>query len=123
MVETRKIEAPSSTDYRARLYARYVSTHLNSNAAELRKSIEAGSPYLEKLIRQFFPQDRSISVLDIGCGFGGLLHALKNAGYNNIAGVDRSPEQVQVAHGLGLDCVQCGDISEILAETADSTLD
>jgi 2-polyprenyl-3-methyl-5-hydroxy-6-metoxy-1,4-benzoquinol methylase len=111
------------TDYRTRLYERYVTTQLKSNAGQLRSLLNAGSPYQEKLVRKFFPANRSVSILDIGCGFGPLLHTLKKLDYTNISGLDASPEQVKVAHQLGLECVRCGDIADELLGTNDSTWD
>jgi 2-polyprenyl-3-methyl-5-hydroxy-6-metoxy-1,4-benzoquinol methylase len=110
-------------DYRTRLYERYVTIQLKTDSAQLRALLNAGSPYQEKLVRKFFPADRSISILDIGCGYGSLLHTLKKLGYTNISGLDGSREQVEVAHQLGLDCVRYCDLSEELAETGDSSWD
>src|SRR5437879_5643678 len=111
------------TDYRTRLYERYVTIQLKSELKELRRSLDAGSPYNERLVRKFFPQDHAVSILDLGCGYGSLLHTLKKFGYTNIAGVDTSPEQVNVAHQLGLGCVKEGDLMETLANTPDNTHD
>jgi 2-polyprenyl-3-methyl-5-hydroxy-6-metoxy-1,4-benzoquinol methylase len=110
-------------DYRTRLYERYVTIQLKTDSAQLRALLNAGSPYQEKLVRKFFPADRSISILDIGCGYGSLLHTLKKLGYTNISGLDGSREQVEVAHQLGVDCVRCCDLTEELVETNDSAWD
>jgi len=47
---------------------------------------------------------RETSILDAGCGSGGLLAALKNAGFTNLAGIDPTPECVRVIRDeLGID--------------------
>ncbi|WP_185731541.1 class I SAM-dependent DNA methyltransferase [Larkinella rosea] len=50
-----------------------------------------------KVIRQIqtvFPTDQSIRILDAGCGTGGLLDALRQAGYLNTLGFDASTDAV-----------------------------
>lgn len=46
--------------------------------------------------------DRSVRVLDAGCGTGQVGRCLVDAGYRNLRGVDLSPEMVNVAAALGI---------------------
>jgi 2-polyprenyl-3-methyl-5-hydroxy-6-metoxy-1,4-benzoquinol methylase len=48
------------------------------------------------------PADKSCSIVDLGCGFGGMVEAAKRMGYTQIAGYDISTEQVKTAHQLGI---------------------
>jgi SAM-dependent methyltransferase len=41
--------------------------------------------------------DRSVKCLDLGCGHGNILHALRTMGFRNLHGVDISEEQVEIA--------------------------
>lgn len=100
--------------YRERLYRHYLATHRGVDLKTARASLHASAPYLRKLIRCHMPQDKNARILDLGCGFGALLYWLKQAGYCSLEGIDRSPEQVQGAHKLGLDFVREGDIVESL---------
>lgn len=52
--------------------------------------------------RAFLPLDRSAAILDIGCGSGSFLNALRTAGYTNLEGVDLSPAQVDAGRRRGL---------------------
>ncbi len=97
-------------DHRARLYERYVTLQLHADVASLRAQLAAPQPYLEKIIREHFPQDRGAQIIDLGCGYGLLLHVLRKSGFLNLRGIETSAEQVETAHALGLDCVQRGDI-------------
>jgi SAM-dependent methyltransferase len=45
-------------------------------------------------IKAHFPDNQSINILDAGCGTGGLLDALRQAGYANILGLDASTDAV-----------------------------
>ncbi|MFC5410170.1 class I SAM-dependent methyltransferase [Larkinella bovis] len=50
-----------------------------------------------KVIRQIqthFPDNKSVRILDAGCGTGGLLDALRQAGYPQIVGFDASSDAV-----------------------------
>jgi SAM-dependent methyltransferase len=109
--------------YRERLYRHYLVNCRGVDLAEARQALHLSAPYLNRVIRKHVPADRSIQILDLGCGFGALLYWLKQAGYTHLHGVDRSAEQVQGAHGLGLDFVRQGDIPEYLASTPSSSCD
>jgi 2-polyprenyl-3-methyl-5-hydroxy-6-metoxy-1,4-benzoquinol methylase len=69
------------------------------------------------------PEDRNTRVLDLGCGYGALLYFLKNMGYQNLKGVDGSPEQVSLAGQLGLEIVQEGDVLDLLRKSDKGSYD
>jgi 2-polyprenyl-3-methyl-5-hydroxy-6-metoxy-1,4-benzoquinol methylase len=102
---------------RERLYSAYTSTHAGladgrSTALVFRRDI---APLL--------PERRDIRLLDIGCGQGHLVQAVRQAGYLDVHGVDISGEQVAQAHAGGLhEQVQQGDFREVLGRAA-GTLD
>lgn len=110
-------------DYRDRLYRQYLTTQGQSDIKQIQQDLEYRGPYLKRLIRRWFPEDRSIKILDLGCGYGALLYFLKQAGYGHLRGIDRSPEQVAVAKKLGLDSVKVGDILDILRKSEDRSCD
>jgi 2-polyprenyl-3-methyl-5-hydroxy-6-metoxy-1,4-benzoquinol methylase len=91
-------------DSRGRLYASYVTTHLRG--ARGRRSF----PVLARV-----PTDRHSRVLDVGCGSGELIAQLRRMGYAEVAGIDRSAEQVALAHRLGRPEVVHGDVHAYLA--------
>jgi SAM-dependent methyltransferase len=111
----------ADSDYRSRLLAQYVTTH--TSVGDAVAGLERRRPYLDRLVRDHFPADKSAAVLDLGCGHGAVLWAARRAGYTNLAGVDASPEQVAAAKSLGIDGVRQGDLKEALAATKDASLD
>lgn len=111
------------SDYRQRLYERYLSHQVRVDVGAVRAQLEKGHPYLERLVDRHFPQERTAKIVDLGCGHGTLLYTLKKRGYTDIAGVETSPEQVSAAHSLGLDCVKQGDINAVLASTPAASVD
>ncbi|MBI3452126.1 MAG: class I SAM-dependent methyltransferase [Rhodospirillales bacterium] len=110
-------------DSRTRLLARYVSTHASVSDAAARDGLERRRAYLTKLIRDHFPVDRRAAILDLGCGHGALLWMARQMGYDRLAGVDASPEQVAAAERLGIAGVQQGELRQALAQTADESQD
>lgn len=78
---------------------------------------------MNKIIREHFPSDRSARIIDLGCGHGAVVHFAKTAGYQNVMGVDRSPEQVKEAQRLGIAGVKEGDLLETLESLSDESVD
>lgn len=92
------------------MYARYATTHsgLKDEAVEaviIRRQI---LPLLSK--HDAGGQD----IVDVGCGQGGAVRALRSLGFIHTRGIDRSPEQVDIARGAGTVGVQCADYREWL---------
>lgn len=103
-------------DFRQALYQSYVSSHVGQ-----RKSL-ADPALLQRLARgfrqhygDFLPDERSSRIADLGCGSGALVWWLQQDGYRDTAGVDGSPEQVDLAHQWGIAAVEQGDVFEFLA--------
>ncbi|MCA9467338.1 MAG: class I SAM-dependent methyltransferase [Nitrospira sp.] len=109
--------------YRERIYQHYVTArHIPLAPASL-SGLSSRAPYLNKVIHEHFPSDRRATVIDLGCGHGALVHFAVTAGYQNVVGVDRSPEQVQEARRLGIPGVREGDLLETLASLSDESVD
>lgn len=43
---------------------------------------------------------KAARIVDIGCGFGAMLAALRDAGWSQLTGIDPAPQSAQVARGL-----------------------
>src|ERR1044071_2245630 len=92
--------ASQSIQYRERLYRFYSTNHRGANFREMLERSTNGAPYFRHLIHKYFPKDKNVGIVDLGCGYGALLYFLRKAGYYNLEGIDRSLEQVQGAHLL-----------------------
>jgi len=101
-------------DYRERLRDAYVSTHFGNIRRPNLAAIERGFPYVEHHFLPHLPADRTITILDAGCGYGALLHSLRQHGYRNAVGVDSSPEQIELARRLGIEGIHQADAADHL---------
>lgn len=110
-------------DYRHRIYQHYVQNREQELAPKTVAGLAPRAPYLKKLILTHFPPDRASSILDLGCGHGALLYFARQLGYQNLHGVDGSPQQVEAAKQLGISTVEQGDLLDTLAKQADASVD
>ncbi len=103
--------------YRETLYANYHTTQSGRAAlTDARSLFEREKWRFEREILSLLPADKSIRILDIGCGSGSLLKAINEKGYTQTLGIDLSEEQVQMAHEFGVPSVQLGDVLTFLKE-------
>ncbi len=108
-------------DYRQRIYQQYLLSGASLPAAEKLAEFQRRAPYLERLIRDHFPADRGTAILDLGCGAGAMEYFGRQHGYENIVGIDCSPQQVAAARSLGLTGVHEGDLLEVLESLEDES--
>jgi SAM-dependent methyltransferase len=106
--------------YRTRVYEHYVSQMKPELLSAGIGSYEAWSHATGKRLKGWLPTDKDAVFLDLACGPGNVLHLLKSAGYRNVTGVDRSPEQVDLARKFGFE-VHCTDVFEFLARRSADT--
>ena len=97
-------------------YDVYVSSgqsggRVGKDAAE---HFQSNAPYIEKMIRRHLPAERQSRIVDLGCGHGGWIYFLKKHGYTNVAGVDISAEQIDLAHQLGITEAVLGDLNSFI---------
>jgi len=99
-----------------RVYARYVSSGNLTARPDPNLFFGPNQPYIEKVIREQFPTEKSARVLELACGPAPFLYFLKQRGYSNLVGIDISLEQVALAHAVGLEKeVMQGDMVAFLA--------
>lgn len=108
-------EQNNMKDWKQRLYDSYISSGQAGENIHWEDGPNIGdTSYSTQLIKKHLPDKKDISIADLACGHGVLLYCLKKLGYNNVIGVDISPEQVNLAHELGLKEVTCQNITNFL---------
>jgi SAM-dependent methyltransferase len=101
--------------YKNALYKSYVTTHIahRKGIVDL-EHFRMQSLGFSQHFGRFLPADKNAKIADLGCGSGALVWWLTQAGYKSTKGVDGSPEQVELAHKLGVESVVLGDAFEFL---------
>ena len=110
-----------SVDYKKRLYDSYVKSHLST--VDLKNRLQVREPFLRALVSRHFPTDQNARILELGCGYGAMIHHAREIGYTHMKGVDVSPEQVANAQQLGIAGVEEGDLFDTLHGLEDACLD
>jgi SAM-dependent methyltransferase len=104
-------------DWQQRLYNGYISSGQAAGNGSARSVVRSSSYfYYQKIIENYFPKEKKSAIVDLACGSGLFIFCLQQSGYLNVIGVDISPEQVAAAHQLGLESVECADMSNFLKE-------
>ncbi len=67
------------------------------------------SALYQRLLREHLPADRSAKILDVGCGMGFVLMALRELDYTTLTGLDCDEGQVAACQAKGLPVVLCDD--------------
>lgn len=112
-------------EVKSRLYDSYVSSG-QAGDKTVRQAEDLFRPrkaFLNHIIAKHLPPDRSARILDLGCGHGAFLYFLSQAGYHDIFGIDISPEQIELAHRLGITGARLGKLEDILHEQGDGCVD
>lgn len=109
--------------YRNRIYRHYVYAWNEALVPHSLAELENRGPTMRYVINTFFPKDKSVTILDLGCGHGTLVYFAHQAGYINTKGVDVSEQQVALANTLGIANIAQGDLMATLNGTQQASLD
>ncbi len=113
--EYMKESTSAPQDYRARIYEHYASNFQNApQTFNIEAARRWGGAY-RYYLRDWLPNDKGAHILDVACGGGKLLQFFRDTGYNNVYGVDISPEQVALARQVTLNIVEA-NVLDYLAE-------
>jgi len=118
-----KKNSASAHEYRKRIYSGYVSERHSSLAPDSISGLMPRASIIKKIISDYFPDDHQARVMDLGCGHGAFVWFIREAGYQNVVGVDASLEQVRTANQLGIQGVKQGDLMEELRAESDLSQD
>lgn len=110
-------------NYRRKIYKYYSTNRIGKLAPATVEGFKGRAPYLKKIIKEHFPANKNISILELGCGHGAFQYFIAKAGYINSYGIDGSEEQVQEAHRLGISNVIEEDIIGYINKTQDKSID
>jgi SAM-dependent methyltransferase len=90
--------------WKARVYASYsgaTAGRILGSADDDAEFVRSGRHAIQRF-RHWLPSDTNKPILDVGCGSGNFLGALRSLGYKTLEGVDVSDAQVGAAQARGL---------------------
>ena len=102
-------------DSKNRIYENY-TRHVAQQQDVSGEGLKRWQSYYQANYARFLPLDKNAKILDIGCGYGRVLYFLRCAGYNNMAGIDISPQQIEAAKKNGFAQAECASAFEYLAD-------
>lgn len=110
-----------SSAYRDLIYKSYRTSNYAKVNPDDELSVAKRRESYEADFFKILSEDRSVKILDVGCGSGFLLDYLKFKGYTNIYGVDASEEQVKYCQEKGLQVIHSmvGDYLEGMSDHFD----
>ena len=80
-------------------------------------------PMGKRILEKCIPANKKIHIADVGCGKGGYIKVLVDAGYINVLGVDVSAEEVNIAHQFGIRHVIQAEIFDWIKSIEDQSFD
>jgi len=100
---------PEMTETRSGYHAH--AARVNDATVE---GMEAMRPYFRAHLVPRLPAARDAKILDVGCGYGKIVFALRHEGFTAVTGFDASPEQVEAARALGIGGIECAEAKDWL---------
>ena len=94
-------------DYDYSIYYRLFHNESEAHAKEC-------ANYIESVISPFLPDKHDVQILDIGCGFGFALRAMRKLGFTNCTGLEMSHQQADVCREAGFNVAETQDTSDWL---------
>lgn len=104
------------SNYRKRCYDSYVSTHWKYGHSLSKDEYKLFYKVAHIRFKDLLPKDKSIRLVDLGCGSGHFLYYLQKKGYLNTEGIDVSSEQLDIARKHGIKNVKEADFFEYLPQ-------
>jgi 2-polyprenyl-3-methyl-5-hydroxy-6-metoxy-1,4-benzoquinol methylase len=102
-------------DYRKVIIPRWVRQEIASFPKPTAAQRAEQARYYHPLVDRLMPTDRAAAVLELGCGFGSFLQALKDRGYTNVKAIDLIPECcAYVRDEIGVPA-ECADVIDFLS--------
>ncbi len=102
-------------DSKSRIYENY-TRHVSQQQDVSGEGLKRWESYYRANYARFLPLDKKVKILDVGCGYGRVMYFLQGAGYNNVAGIDISSQQVEAARKNGFAQAECASAFDYLKD-------
>jgi len=90
------------------------SYHYKKWHSDTPQHISGAIRYYHRILGPYLPDQKDRPVLDVGCGMGFAILALKDLGFKQVSGIDTDAAQVASCKAKGLDVEQCTNSAKFL---------
>lgn len=104
----------ATCNYANRLYAKYIESQMKLIRDISLEGIRRDFRLFNYNLQGALPRSRGAAILDIGCGYGALVHFLHSIGFSLASGIDKSTEMVEAATKLKIPNIALGDARDLL---------
>jgi len=112
-----------SNAFRAFIYTRYAESHATYGGGTDFSRRADFNARTRRDIGRYLPADPQAVIIDIGCGSGQFVAALRRHGYRAVRGIDTSADQIALAARLGIEGIELREGLEFLAQLPDASVD
>jgi len=102
-------------DYRSVILPKSAKREVEICTRPTREGLAVQASHYAPILDRFLPADRAASILELGCGWGPFLRALKDRGYSRLEAVEMVPECCAAVEQHTGVVPFCGDILSYLA--------
>ena len=92
------------------------SIHYSRFHDDSEEHAEAMAKLLKSMLEPQVPTDRQSPILDIGCGYGFALRALRHLGFKQLKGLEISPQQAERCRKAGFEVEVTEDTASMAKE-------
>lgn len=98
-------------NFKDEFYGSYYRTHVLPRKGQVTKQqLDRKRKVFELHFREFLPADAEAAIVDAGCGSGGVVYWLHDAGYRNASGIDGSVDQIAAGEAIGILNLEAGNL-------------
>ena len=110
-------------NYREKIYKYYSNISGRNLAPQTIEGFSSREPFFNKIITNYFPKNRDIKILEIGCGYGSFGYFIQKNGYKNYIGIDGSQSQTEEAKRLNISNIILGNLVEYIQKLENESID
>jgi len=110
-------------NYREKVYKYYSNISGRSLAPKTIEGLNSREPFYNKIIKEYFPTNKDINILEVGCGYGAFGYFIQKANYTDYVGIDGSQSQVEEAKRLNINNIILDNLVEYIQNLEDKSID
>lgn len=109
-------------NYRAKIYNAYLEARIDPEVKFDKSDFTSRAPFFLNIIKKHFPSDRTVSIVDLGCGYGSFVYFMRNFGYVNASGVDESSSMIDASRRFNIEKIERANVFSYLKSLSDSSV-